>query len=79
MSETNETKLKYKRYLIGSSLLAAFILGLGLFFIKPELAKEIAGPISMICLALLGITGIHTGAETYDDHSKRINGGRDVS
>jgi hypothetical protein len=71
----NETKLKYKRYLIGGALLAATLLGAGLFFIKPDLASHIAGPISTICLALVGIAGVHTGAETYDDHSRRVNGG----
>jgi len=47
------------------------VLGTGLFFVPPEVASNIAGPISLIIASLTTLAGIYMGTATWDD--KREN------
>jgi len=47
--------------------IGASAMGMGLFFIKPDLAAQVASPIAMIATALVGLVSVYMGTATWDD------------
>lgn len=47
--------------------ITASAMGLGLYFIEPELAAQIAAPVALIATALVGLVSVYMGAATWGD------------
>lgn len=42
-------------------------MGFGLFFLSPELAKEIASSVALIVASLIGLVSVYIGGAVWDD------------
>ena len=70
MSTINADRWRRRWLVIKLSLFASVGLGTGLFFISPELAKEIASSISLISVSITGLASAYIGGAVFDDKKK---------